>query len=185
MPTVPEPGEKLVIEGEGWTVNDCKEMIEPLGPVMVNRPWVAPALTVTWMTPGLTTVKGTVQEPRVTLVTPVKLAPWMVTTVPTMPAKGLKPLITGWPTWVTWKSVVVVSDPEAVDKAMRPVEAPMGTKMTTLVAVTLVKEQGCPFNDAEIRLLKPTPWRVMAVPTGPALGEKDWMVGPLKLTMKS
>ena len=107
-----------------------------------------------------------------------KLAPVIVTLVPTGPAPGKKPRIVGW----TTKLLAVVEEPAGVLIRIGPVLAPTGV-------VTISDELfvGDP-NEAETSLKKTTlvvprklvPFRVTLVPARPIRGAKPVMVGAIK-----
>ena len=88
VPTLPELGEKLLMRGATALAETEKlELLValPAAVVTVIRPLVAPAGTpVTRVVPEIT-VKGALTPLNFTLVAPVKLAPVMVTAVPTPP----------------------------------------------------------------------------------------------------
>jgi hypothetical protein len=101
-----------------------------------------------------------------------KFVPVIVTTVPIGPLVGESPVMIG-PT-VTVNAAVLLASPPTVTTTL-PVVAPAGTGATMLVADQLVGVATVPLN---VTVLVPgvapkfVPVRVIAVPTGPLVGER-------------
>lgn len=110
-----------------------------------------------------------------TAVAPSRPVPVKVTTVPTGPEVGEKPVMTG--AGMTVKLVALVALPPAVVTATAPVVAPPGTVAVICVGLTTLKDAGVPLNVTELAPSKAEPVRVTEVPTGPEAGRIPEMVG--------
>src|SRR5437870_4542900 len=95
VPTGPLAGEKLAIVGGFTTVNELALVAVPSGVVTLSGPVVAPAGTVAWIAVSEVTAKLALTPSKVTDVAPLKLAPLIVTPVPTGPLPGAKLAIVG------------------------------------------------------------------------------------------
>src|SRR5437870_1558688 len=139
---------------------------------MLMGPVVAPAGTtaVSWPkeTP-LTLVEATLWK-RTTGVPALKLAPVIVTLLPTGPAPGEKPNMVGG----TTKLLVVVKEPAGVWTRIGPVLAPMGTvtfKEELFVAGPRMPE--APLNSTSVAPKRLIPVSATFVFARPIPGEKD------------
>ena len=96
-------------------------------PVVVIETWPAdaPVGTVTVSRPGEYAENAVVVAPILTSMTPIKLAPITVTTVPTGPEAGEKELMDGGRS--TLKAPGLPPVPAGVTTLMRPSTAPLGT----------------------------------------------------------
>jgi hypothetical protein len=128
VPTVPPVGEnELIAGGGGMTVNEVVLSPVPPGVVTEMVPLLAPLGTCAVMSVDeLTTKLASVVPLNVTLVVPVKFAPWMSTLVPTVPVVGVNELIVGGgPVSVNGDALMPV--PLGVVTDIGPVVAPGGT----------------------------------------------------------
>ena len=103
----------------------------------------APAgtLVVIWVSES--TVKAPAVPLKVTAIAPVKLAPVTVTTVPTGPLIGVKPVIIGD---VTVKSLTLKAVPAALVTLILPVVAPAGTVALIWLSEPTVKVAAVPLK---------------------------------------
>src|SRR5436189_4232132 len=156
------------------TVNGTALLVRP-PTVTTTFPVVAPVGTGTVMLVALQAV-GVASVPwnaivLVPFVAP-KLAPAIVTAVPTGPDVGLRVLIDGGTGTVTVKGTPLLARPPTVTTTV-PVVAPLGTGTVMLVALQLVGVARVPLN---LTVLAPfvapklAPAIVTAVPTGPDAG---------------
>jgi hypothetical protein len=110
-----------------------------------------------------------------------KLEPAIVTTVPTGPLAGVRPVTLGAVLVVTVNGFALLAAPPTVTTTF-PVVAPAGTGTTTLVADQLVGVAVVPLN---VTVLVPfvapkfDPAIVTAVPTGPLTGVRLVIAGGL------
>src|SRR6185369_17167539 len=126
----------------------------------------------------LTTVTASAGLPlNATCVTPLNLAPVMVTGVPTVPSDGVNPVIVGG--YLTVNDPALCPVPAAVVTLMRPVVAPAGTVALICAEDTTVKLAEVPLNLTDVAPLKPLPLMVTVVPTGPLAGENEDTTGGL------
>ena len=107
---------------------------------------------------------------------PVRPVPVMVTTVPTGPVPGEKPAMVGA---VTVKLELLSSVPPGEMTPILPVVAPTGTVAVICVALTSENVADVPLNVTPVTSLKPVPVIVTSVPTGPDVGVKFVMIGPV------
>src|SRR5205807_1025064 len=177
VPTGPLVGVKLAIVGGLTTVNELPLVAVPPGVVTLSGPVVAPAGTVARIAVSEVTVKVALTPLNDTDVAPVKLVPLIVTLVPTGPLVGVKLAIVGGLTTVNELALVAV--PPGVVTLSGPVVAPAGTVAWIAVAEVTVKVALTPLNVTEVAPLKFVPLIVTLVPTGPLVGEKLAIVGPL------
>jgi hypothetical protein len=106
----------------------------PAGVVMVILPFVAPEGTVAVIWVAELTVNEAEMPLNATDVAPVKLAPVIVTTLPTGPLAGEKLVIRG----PTVKLLELVAVPAGVVTPIGPVVAPEGTVAVILVELVTV-----------------------------------------------
>src|SRR5205807_40164 len=193
VPTGPLVGVKLAIVGGVTTVNELALVAVPPGVVTLSGPVVAPAGTVAWIAVAEVTVKVALTPLDVTEVAPLQcvaltalfaspvaflsFVPLIVTLVPTGPLVGEKLAIVGRLTTVNELALVAV--PPGVVTLSGPVVAPAGTVAWIAVAEVTVKVALTPLNVTEVAPLKFVPLIVTLVPTGPLVGEKLAIVGPL------
>jgi len=108
-----------------------------------------------------------------TAVAPVKFLPLIVTTVPTGPLAGEKPVITG----ATTNVAALVAVPPAVVTLSAPVVAPTGTVVWIAVADVTVYVAAVPLNFTADVPVKLAPLIVTLAPSAPFPGEKLVIVG--------
>ena len=114
----------------------------------------------------------------------MRLLPLIVMFVPTVPADGVKPLITA-PVTVKLELLVATELPTLME--IGPVVAPEGTVATTCVVVAEATSAVVPLNATVFAAglaAKPVPEIVTLVPTGPLDGVKPLMVRVLGVTEK-
>src|SRR5580765_5442378 len=179
VPTGPLLGERVVSVGATVTVYGSALLARPLT-VTTTLPVVAPAGTGTTRLVDDHDV-GVARVPlNVTVLVPCeppKLAPVIVTTVPTGPLVGDRLVSVG--ATVTVYGSALLARPLTVTITL-PVVAPTGTGTTTLVADHDVGVAGVPLN---VTVLVPceapklVPAIVTMVPTGPLLGDRFVSVG--------
>jgi len=190
VPTGPLVGAKDVIVGAATvvTVKFAPLVAVPNGVVTLIFPVVAPFGTVAVICVSEFMVKVAEVVPNFTEVAPVNPVPVIVTTLPTGPLVGEKPVMVGGVGGVTVKSWALVAVPEGVVTAILPVVAPEGTVAVSWVpegfhenAVALVT-----LNFTDVVPTKMDPLIVTEDPTGPLVGEKLVMLGAHEeLTVKS
>jgi hypothetical protein len=132
VPGCPLLGENEVIVGLGTTVNALALDAVPAAVVTEMTPVVAPVGTDAVIEVAEATVYAVAATPlNFTAVAPARLVPAMVTTVPTPPDVGVKPVTVGrLVVVVTVKSDALVAVPAGLVTLIFPVVAPVGT--TTL-----------------------------------------------------
>ena len=147
----------------------------PAGVVTEIPPVLAPFGTVAEMLVADVTVKVALLLPNFTAVVPVKFVPAIVTTVPTRPLPGVKPVIVGGATIV--KELALVAVPLGVVTMIGPVVAFAGT-------VAVICDADLTLNDAltplKVTLVAPekfVPLMVTDVPVLPLVGVKLEIVG--------
>jgi hypothetical protein len=143
-PTAPEVGDKLVMCAV--TVKGTP-LLATLATVTTTLPVVAPLGTGTTMEVALQLVGVAVVPLNFTVLLPLvvpKLAPMIVTEVPTAPEAGDKPVMLG-PDADTAKLTPLLADPATVTTTF-PVAAPLGTGATMEVAVQLAGVAVTPPN---------------------------------------
>jgi hypothetical protein len=177
VPTGPQVGEKPLITGTGMTVKEPDEVAGPAGLVTMIGPVLAPVGTVAVSSVSEWTVKllaGT--SPNCTAVTLVNPLPVTVTTVPTGPEVGVKPLIAGAKMIVKWVGEIAV--PAGLVTVISPVVALGGTVAVSCVSELTVKlVAGKPLNWTAVAPVNPLPVTVTTVPNGPEAGVKLLITG--------
>ena len=141
LPTGAEAGERLVMLGE--MVNETPLLARPLT-VTTTFPVVAPAGTGTTMVVAFQLVGVAAVPLKVTVLVPCdapKLAPVIVTDVPTGPVNGFRVKIFGG----TVNRTPLLAKPATVTTTL-PVEAPPGTWATMLMLFQLVTVADMPLN---------------------------------------
>lgn len=151
----------------------------PISVVMLIMPVVALVGTIAVREVSDTTLKVALTPLKLTAVVPVKLAPVIVTDVPTVPLVGKKLVIVG----LTPKLLVLVAVPSGVVTLIAPVVAPVGTVVVIAVSETTLKVALTPLKLTLVAPVKFAPVIVKLVPTMPLVGEKFVIVGG-KVTMK-
>ena len=161
----------------GGTVKLVPDVPVPPGPVTVMRPVVTPAGALTVIRVSeFTTKPGAAVPLKATAVTPVKLVPVKVTTVPAGPAAGENEVITGAGTTV--KLAAETAEATPVVTPMGPVVAPAGTVAVSWVAEFTVNVGATvPLNVTRVAPVRSVPVMTTTVPTGPVTGVKLVMVG--------
>jgi hypothetical protein len=192
VPTSPLVGVKDVIVGSGIgkvvTVKSAELVAVPSGVVTDILPVVAPAGTVAFTDVAVISVivlTATAVPLNLIEVIPPKFVPLIVTTVPTIPLAGVKELKVGDVGALTIKLVILVAVPSDDVAVIFPVVAPTGTVTFNDVSVRPVTEfiaTAVPLNFIEVMPIKFVPVRVITVPIGPLVGEKEVMVGTVELT---
>ena len=175
VPTSPEVGVKLVMEGGPITVKLVVLVPVPLGAVTLTGPVVAPGGTVTVIDVAETTlndVAGVVLN--LTAVAPRKLVPVIVTVVPAAPVVGVNLVAVGAG---TVKLVPEVAVPTAVETLMGPVVAPFGTVALIDVAVLVTMVAGTPLKVTAVALPRLVPVMVTLLPAAPEVGVKLVITG--------
>jgi hypothetical protein len=175
VPGDPEVGDKLVMCGV--TVKGTP-LLAILATVTTTLPVVPAAGTVTTMEPALQVVTVADVPLKVTEPDAPKFEPEMVTEVPTVPDVGDRLLMLGGVA-ETVKATLLLAAPPTVTTTL-PVEAPVGTGTTMLVADQLVGVAAVLLNVTVLapwEVPKPVPEMVTEVPTGPEGGDKLVMFG--------
>lgn len=186
VPTGPVLGEIPLIAGLGntadavVTVNElgekaaCRELKIATWPV-----WPF-AGTVTRTCVSLTTLRGALSDPMRAEFEPVKPEPETVMTVPTGPEVGEKPLMLCC--GVAGGVVAAMNVKEPGEKAacwelktaIWPVLPSAGTVILIWLSLTTCNEASCALPiQTELEPVKPDPFIVMTVPTGPDSGENE------------
>jgi len=147
----------------------------------VILPVVAPAGTVAWIRVADCTVKVAGTPLKLTAEVVFRLVPVSVTTVPTGPAPGLKPLMVGG--CCTVKLAVEVTLPAGLVTVTGPVVTPTGATAVMLFPETTVKVAGVPLKLTAVVLLRLLPLKVTTVPATPEAGLRLPRVGG-KITVK-
>jgi hypothetical protein len=127
----------------------------------------------------LTTVNAAALPANITLDTPTKFAPLIVTCVPTGPLVGVKPVIVGG--GITVKLVALTAVAAGVVTEIGPVVAPCGTVAMIFIPLNL-KVALVPLKVTTVAPFKFTPLIVTDVPTPPLAGEKLVTVGGAAVT---
>ena len=181
-PTGPDVGLRLEMLGGVVTVKLMALLASPFT-VTTTLPLVAPEGTGTRIVVAFQLVGAAAVPLNVTVLEPCaapKFEPPIVTDVPTGPDAGLKLVMAGGTSTVNAEPLLAT--PPTVTTTL-PVVAPDGTGTTMLVALQLVGEATAPLN---VTLLVPwlapklEPAIVTEVPTGPEVGFKLEMPGPVE-----
>ncbi len=190
VPTAPEVGDRLVIDGGGVTVNG-EPLLDTPPTATTTLPVVAAAGTTATIDVALQLVTDVAVVPlKVTVLVPCvapKLVPVMVTEAPTGPDVGDKLVIAGG--GVTVNATALLEMPFEVTTTF-PVVAPVGTTATIEVALQLVIDVA--VVPLKVTVLVPcvepklVPEMVTELPTGPEVGERLLIAGeellrPVKL----
>jgi len=184
VPTAPEVGDKLVMPGVGNTVKLTPLLATP-ETLTTTFPVVAPVGTGTVIELAPQLVGVAAVPLKVTVLVPwldPKLVPVMVTAVPLAPLVGDKLAMLG----VTVKLNPLLEVPLTVTTTL-PLVATEGTVATIDVGLHPVAVAAIPLN---VTVLAPcvaskfAPVIVTDVPTGPELGDKLVMLGPVPGTVK-
>jgi hypothetical protein len=177
-PTAPDVGDNPVIFG--LTVKGTP-LLATLATVTTTLPVVAPLGTGTTMEVALQLVGAAVVPLNLTVLLPLvvpKLAPMIVTEVPTTPEAGDSPVMLG-PDADTAKLTPLLAAPATVTTTF-PVAAPLGTGATMEVELQLVGVAVMPLNVTVLLpcvLPKVVPAIVTEVPTSPEAGDRLVMCG--------
>src|SRR5207302_1720687 len=145
--------------------------------VTTALPVVAPLGADATMLVALQLVVLAVVPLKVTVPVVPKLAPAMVTAVPTGPEVGFRLVMAGADE-VTVKFTPLLAIPPTVTTAL-PVVAPLGADATMLVALQLVVLAVVPLKVTAPVVPKLAPLMVTAVPTGPEVGFRLVIVGAI------
>src|SRR3972149_5735547 len=177
VPTGPEAGEKPLIDGGGITVKLSELVPVPPGASTEICPELAPAGTVALICVFETTVNAPASVgPNLTAVAPSKPVPSIVTSVPTGPEVGEKPLIEGG--GMTVKLPELVAVPPGVMTDICPELAPAGTvALICSSEMTVSPVRFVPFSVTAVAHVRPVPPIVTSVPTGPEAGENPLIEG--------
>jgi hypothetical protein len=111
----------------------------PLGVVTLSAPEVAPAGTVATITVSELTEKLAASELNATAVAPVKLAPLIVTLLPTSPLAGVKLLIVGGLRWMVTE--VLAAGAETVAPLLASVPVAPAEKVAVPIVLLAVHAQ--------------------------------------------
>jgi len=150
--------------------------------VTITLPVVAPVGTGTAIVVALQLVGVALVPANVTVLVPFvepKLAPVIVTSVPTAPEVGLRFVMLG--VGSTVKLTPLLGAPPTVTVTF-PVVAAAGTGTTMLASFQLAGVAATPLNATVLVPCvgwKPAPWIVIAAPIAAAVGDKNWIVGAL------
>ena len=162
---------------DGGTVKLAALVPVPAGVVTAIVPVLAPTGTVAAIWVADTTEKAAAVPLKWTAVAPVKPVPVRVTTVPTGPEVGVKPVTVGAGA-VTVKLAALVPVPPGVVTLIVPLVAPAGTVVVICVALTTVSVVwSVPWKLTLVAPVKCVPVRVTAAPTRPEVGVKLVTVG--------
>ena len=177
LPVAPPDGLKPAITGAVGEVTVKFPVLVPVpvGMVTLILPVVAPVGTLAVICVGELIIKPLPKAPaltplKATAVAPVKLAPVMVTTVPTGPLVGVNDVIVGLAATVKLPALVAV--PPAVVTLILPVVAPAGTVVVICVGALTVKVALTLLNFTEVAPVKLMPLIITVVPTPPDTGLK-------------
>lgn len=170
VPTGPLAGVNPLIVG--LTRKPVPLVAVPDGVVTVIFPVTASGGTVAVILAYETTVNVDGVPLNRTSVVPVKALPVIVTTVPTVAAVGVNPLIAG----TTTNGLGLVAVPAGVVTTIGPVVAPEGTVVVICVGDTTVKDALVPPNVTAEAPENPVPEIETVVPTAPLPGETDVIV---------
>src|SRR5688572_14352354 len=118
-----------------------------------------------------TTLKAPALPPNFTMVTPLKLAPLMVTSVPGLAVPGEKLVMRG----VTVNTGALVTEPAGVVTEIGPVVAFAGTVAVMVPPLLTVKEALTPLKRTAVAPVKPVPLIVTVLPGKPPEGAKPLM----------
>ena len=155
----------------------------PPGVATVILPVDAPVGTVAVTEVADTAANVTAALPlNLTPVAPVRFVPTIVTFVPTGPEAGVKDVIVGAGIG-TVKAVALVAVPPGVVTVILPVDAFAGTVVVIDFADTTVNAADVVPNFMLVAPVKFVPPIVTVVPTGPAVGVNDVMVGTGMVTV--
>lgn len=166
-------GGYLLVTRKDWAL-----VAVPPGVVTAIGPVVAPLGTVALIVVSETNEKAALTPWKVTLLTPVKPLPVIVTAVPTLPLVGVNDEIFGAGVWVvTVKLVLLVPVPLPVVTAIGPVLAPLGTVALIVVSETNENAALTPWKVTLLAPVKPEPLILTIVPIGPFAGVKVETVG--------
>jgi hypothetical protein len=156
----------------------------PVPPAVVTAigPVVAPAGTAAVIVEALSVVMVAETPLKVRLVAFPRLVPEIVTTVPTAPDDGLKPVIFG--ALITLKLATLTAVPPPVVTLIVPVVAPAGTVVVIFVAVFVRIAAALPLNESAVAPERLTPVIVTPAPTPPDAGVKPAMQGTPAATMQ-
>ena len=137
-------------------------------------PVVAPAGTVAFSCEDDTNVALTGETPwNLTVLGFVNPTPLTVTTVPTGPLAGVKPVRL----YVTVKGVWLLKLPAAVERTILPVVDPGGVRILTSLSEKTVNGTGLAFSVAPVVPARYVPVTATRVPTAPLAGVKPLIVG--------
>ena len=182
-PTVPLPGEKLLIVGAPAEVGVKLLLLHvvPSAVFTLIQPVSAPPGTVAVICVSDTTVKLVGTRKKVTAVAPVKFVPVIVTVVPIVPLVGVNELMWG----VTVKPDTDTAEPIEFVSVIGPLVAPLGTLALNCVSeIPHIIVAGVPLKLTPVVPVKFVPVSVTVVPTGPLPGEKLPSVGePAEFTV--
>lgn len=146
--------------------------------VTVMRPLRAPLGTAVLMLVLLRTKRLARRPPKLSEVAPVKFLPLIITTSPTLPECGEKPVITGLGVaGTTTKRPGPVALPAPVVSLICPVRAPFGTIAWTRVLLWTEKLARRPPKVTEVTPERFLPVIVTVAPMRPLRGEKPVIVG--------
>jgi hypothetical protein len=157
------------------TLKSVLDVAVPAADFTVILPVFIPASTRAVILVHDTTVKRAFLPPKVTVVTPQKPEPMIVTRVPAFPFVGVKRVMTG----ITRNALVVAETPPGDDNLILPELAPAGTRSMSWVSETTVKVAGFPSTVTAVTPENPEPVIVTKAPTLARLGVKLVICGAI------
>ncbi len=183
VPTKPEVGLRLLMAGPGVVTVKATPPLETPPVATTTLPVVAPEGTVATMLVALQLLTVAAVPLKVTVPVVPKLAPEIVTVVPTRPEVGLRLLMAG-PGVVTVKATPALETPPVATTTL-PLVAPEGTVATMLVALQLLTVAAVPLKVTVPVVPKFAPAIVTVVPTRPEVGLRLEMAGADAVTVKA
>ena len=187
-PTNPDTGFRLVMVGAGTVIVKLTPLLLAPPTDTTTLPVVAPAGTGAVILDALQLVGDAGVPLKETVLVPCvapKLAPVIVTLVPTNPDTGFRLVMLGAGA-VTVKVTVLLATPPT-ETATLPVVAPAGTGAVILDALQLVGDAGVPLKETVLVPCvapKLAPVIVTLAPTNPDAGFRLVMLGAGTLTVK-
>jgi hypothetical protein len=175
-PTVPLPGEKLLIVVGPAEVALKLLLLQAvsLGVFTLIQPLSAPPGTVAVICVSDTTVKLAGTRKKVTVVAPLRFVPVIVTAVPIVPPAGVNELMCG----VTVKLAADAAEPKELVSVIGPLVAPLGTLALNCVSeMAHIVVAGVPLKLTPVVPVKFAPFSVTVQPADPLPGEKLLIVG--------
>ncbi len=174
-PGAPLVGAKPLIIAVESTLKLALLVAVPPGVITLIGPLPALAGTVVVICVDELTVKNASTPLNLTLETPLKFVPNIITDVPTMPLVGLKPLMAG--VAIIVNDVALVITPPGEVTLIGPLVAPAGTVALICVSETILKVEAiAPLKLTAVTLVKLEPKIETLLPAGPLVGLKPLIV---------